>query len=68
MGEVDRPSLFFIDLNIPALEPCHQSVNAALELPNYVALFAICRIQKGNVAKRARCRLVAWGVSVMYKL
>jgi hypothetical protein len=68
MGEVDRPSLVFIDLNIPALTPGHQSVQAALDLPNYVALLVVCRIQIGIVAKRASCRLVTWVVSFMYKL
>jgi hypothetical protein len=51
MGEVDHPSLVFIDLNIPALTPGHQSGQAALELPNYVALLAVCRIQTGIVRK-----------------
>jgi hypothetical protein len=53
MGEVDRPSLVFIDLNIPALTPGHQSVQAALEIPNYVAFLALCRIQAGIVRKES---------------
>jgi hypothetical protein len=53
MGEVYRPSLVFIDLNIPALEPGHQSVQAALELPNYVTLLAVCRIQTGIIRKES---------------
>jgi hypothetical protein len=53
MGEVDRPSLVLIDLNIPELTPGHQSVQAALELPNYVALLAVCRIQTGIVRKES---------------
>jgi hypothetical protein len=52
-GRIDRPSLVFIDLNIPALAPGHQSVQAALELPNYVALIAVCRIQTGIVRKES---------------
>jgi hypothetical protein len=53
MGEVYRPRLVFIDVNIPALTPGHQSVRAALEFPNYVALLAVCRIQTGIVRKES---------------
>jgi hypothetical protein len=53
MGELDRPSLVFIDLNIPALASGHQSVQAALELPDYVALLAVCRIQTGIVREES---------------
>jgi hypothetical protein len=44
MGEVDRPSLVFIDFDIPAFAPGHHRDYPALEFPNYIALLAVCRI------------------------
>jgi hypothetical protein len=48
-----RWSLVFIDLKIPALAPGHQNVQAALELPDYIALRAVCRIQTDIVHKES---------------
>jgi hypothetical protein len=53
MGEVDHPTLVFIDLNIPALATGHQSVQAALEFLNYLALLAVCSIQTGIFRKES---------------
>jgi hypothetical protein len=44
MSEVDRPSLVFIDFNIPAFTPgCHR-VESTLDLSQNTALLAVCRI------------------------
>jgi hypothetical protein len=53
MGKADCPSLVCIDVNISVLTPGHQSVYAALELSNYVAVLAVCRILTGIVRKES---------------
>jgi hypothetical protein len=51
MSEVDRPSLFFIDSNIPAFTPGRHTVQATLDLSENVALFPVGRIETGVVRK-----------------
>jgi hypothetical protein len=51
VSEVDRPSLFFIDFNIPAFTPGRHRVHATLDLSQKIALFAVCHTEAGVVRK-----------------
>jgi hypothetical protein len=53
MREVDRPSLVFIDFNVPTLTPGGYCVQAALEFFENVALLAFFRIKTGVVSKES---------------
>jgi hypothetical protein len=56
MSEVDRPSLVFIDCNIPAFTSGRQRVEPTLDL------------SQNTSAKRYRFIPEVWGLSLMYKL
>jgi hypothetical protein len=53
MSEVDRPSLVFIDFNIPAFTPGHYRAEPTLDLSQNIALFAVCRIKTGVDSKES---------------
>jgi hypothetical protein len=53
MSEVDRPSIFFVDSNIPAYTPGRHSVQATLDLSEKIALLPVCHIKTGVVRKES---------------
>jgi hypothetical protein len=50
-GEIDGLSLVFIDFDVPALTPRLHRSEAALELSENIALFAVCAIYTCVISK-----------------
>jgi hypothetical protein len=65
MSEVDRPSLFLVDFNIPAFTPGRHTVYATLDLSPFLRSEAYRQVSS---AKRAKFAPGVWGVSFIYKL
>jgi hypothetical protein len=67
-GEIDSPSLIFIDLYVPALTPLHHGSEVALQLSENIALFMVSGIYTRVISKE--CLMYTWCLretSFMYK-
>jgi hypothetical protein len=53
MSEVDRPSLFLNNFNIPGYTPGRHTVQATLDLSENIALLSVCRKETGVVRKES---------------
>jgi hypothetical protein len=68
VGEVDGPSLIFIDFNVAALALHLSGIETALQLSEYITLFMICGIHTSVVGKEGQIKKWCLGVSFIYIL